>query len=226
MSIIKQLGRSQGLRSALCWLGAQYVKLVHLTSRWRIDGKDKVDRLVNGNQPIIVAFWHGHLLMMPKVWLYPIPFHMLISQHRDGELIARTVAHFGIQWVAGSTTRGGSSALRSMLKSLKAGECVGITPDGPHGPATQASDGIIAVARLSGCPVVAGTWSTSRQIKLKTWDRFRIPLPFSRGVFVWGDPIFIPKDADEAQLETCRQQVEDSLNGITLQADRAVGIAP
>ena len=223
MSLIKRLGKSQRLRGALCWIGSLYIRLVYFTGRWQIAGSDDALRYWQNGKPFILAFWHGHLLMMPKIWRQSVPIHMLISQHRDGELIARTVAHFGIHWVAGSSTRGGGAALRSMLKSLKANECVGITPDGPHGPLMQASDGIVAVARLSGCPIIPASWSARRHKRLRSWDRFRIALPFTPGIFVWGTPIFVAKDSDAAALEQSRLMVEGALNALTQQADSAMG---
>lgn len=226
MSLIKRLGKSQRLRGLLCWLASLYIRLVHATGQWRIEGDEPSRSLWDRGEPFILAFWHGHLLMMPKIWRQSVPIHMLISQHRDGELIARTVSHFGIHWVAGSSTRGGGAALRSMLKSLKSGECVGITPDGPHGPLQQASDGIIAVARLSGCPIIPAAWSARRHRRLRSWDRFRIAMPFTSGIFLWGQPIFVAKDNDDAGLERCRLQVEESLNRLAAQADDAMGHPP
>jgi lysophospholipid acyltransferase (LPLAT)-like uncharacterized protein len=151
---------------------------------------------------------------------------MLISQHRDGQFIARTVAHFGIDTVAGSSSKGGSAALRSMLRSLKQGECVGITPDGPRGPRMRASDGIVHVARMSGVPVIPCGFSSRRRKLLGSWDRFTVALPFSKGVFVWGEPIRVPADATPEQLEQARAAIETGLTAVTQSADRAMGHAP
>lgn len=223
MSWAKRIGKSEELRGALCWLGSLYIRFVYLTGRWGVINGGHAQALWDQGKPFILAFWHGRILMMPKSWRASVPIHMLISQHRDGQLIARTVSHFGIHTVQGSTTRGGSAALRSMLKFLKTGECVGITPDGPKGPRMRASDGIVAVARLSGVPILPATFAASRRTLLSSWDRFALALPFSRGVFVWGDPIMVAKDADEAAMEAARLAVEDSLNAITRDADSRVG---
>lgn len=223
MGLAKRIGKSEWLRGALCWLGSLYIRFVHLTGRWSVVNGGHAQALWDQGKPFILAFWHGRILMMPKSWRQSVPIHMLISQHRDGQLIARTVSHFGIDTVQGSTTRGGSAALRAMLKFLKSGECVGITPDGPKGPRMRASDGIVAVARLAGVPILPATFATSRRTLLGSWDRFAVAQPFSRGVFVWGDPILVPKDADEAAMEAARQAVEDSLNAITRDADARVG---
>ncbi len=223
MSWAKRIGKSEELRGLLCWLGSLYIRFVFLTGRWQVVNGGHADALWDRNSPFILAFWHGRILMMPKSWRSSVPIHMLISQHRDGQLIARTVSHFGIDTVQGSTTRGGSAALRAMLKFLKSGECVGITPDGPKGPRMRASDGIVAVARLAGVPILPATFATSRRKLLGSWDRFAVALPFSRGVFVWGDPIGVPKESDEAAMETARRAVEDSLNAITRDADARMG---
>ena len=221
--LIKRLGKSRRLRGVLCRLAALYIRFVYATGHWRVEGGETAARFWDQGQPFILAFWHEHLLMMPMIWRREVDIHMLISQHRDGQLIAQTVSHFGIHWLAGSSTRGGQAALRTMLKVLKAGQCVGITPDGPHGPRLRASDGIAAVARLSGCPVIPAVWSSAGQRRLKSWDRFRIALPFSRGVFMWGDPIEIGKDAGGEAMEDARLRIEDALNTLTERADIAVG---
>ena len=161
--------------------------------------------------------------MMPLAWRWRVPFHMLISGHRDGRIIADAVGHFGIDSIAGSTTSGGSAALRAMVRHLKHGDCVGITPDGPDGPAMRASAGIVGVARLAGVPVVPLAYATRRRRILDTWDRFHLPLPFSRGVFIWGEPIEVPADLDEAGVERYRALIEQRLNAITAEADRRVG---
>lgn len=226
MGLAKSIGKNERLRGALCWLAAQYIRLVWATGRWRVEGDAEARRLWDQGRPFILAFWHNRLLMMPRSWRRGTPIHMLISQHRDGQLIARTVAHFGIRTVAGSSTRGGAGALRGMLKALKAGECVGITPDGPKGPRQHASDGIVAVARLSGCPILPATYAVERRRLLRSWDRFVVPLPFTRGIIRWGAPLAVPRDADEAALEQARRQVEDALNALAAAADIHMGVEP
>lgn len=223
MGVAKRIGKSERLRGLLCWLVAWYIRLVHATGRWQVVGGDEAARLWDEGRPFILAFWHGRILMMPRVWRAGVPIHMLISQHRDGQLIARTVAHFGIRWLAGSSTRGGRAALRTMLKALADGECVGITPDGPKGPRMRASAGIVGVARLSGCPILPATFAVARRSVLGSWDRFVVAWPFSRGVFVWGRPIHVSADDD---VESCRLTIEAELNAITAEADRRMGLPP
>ncbi len=218
--MLKKVLKSDAARHMLCWIGAQYIRLVHLTGRWRVIRGEIPQGFWNNDEPFILAFWHGRLLLMPYCWDLSRTIHMLISQHRDGQIIARTVGHFGIKTAAGSSSRGGTAALRTMLKALKDGEYVGITPDGPRGPRMRASEGVAQVARLSGVPVIPATYAGTPHKVLGSWDRFVVASPFGRGVIVWGEPIAVGRDAD---IEEARQRIEDGLNAITAEADAMMG---
>ncbi|MBV8777145.1 MAG: lysophospholipid acyltransferase family protein [Alphaproteobacteria bacterium] len=220
---LRRLARSDRLRRILCYAIHLYIRLVYWTNRWVIEGADYPRRLRAEKRPFILAFWHGRLQMIPMAWQRLAPIHMLISSHRDGRIIADAVAYFGVQSVAGSTRRGGSAALRSMVKALAAGDCVGITPDGPKGPAMVASAGVVNVARLARAPIVPVVFATSRRLVFRTWDRMHAALPFGRGVFIWGEPIEIDPDLDEAGIERARRLVETRMNEMVALADSRVG---
>ena len=222
----RRLVRSDRLRRLLCWGIQLYIRFVYRTNRWTIEGGEIPRELRRAGRPFILAFWHGRLLMIPMAWQRLAPMHMLISAHRDGRIIADAVTYFGVASIAGSTRRGGSSALRLMLKHLAAGDCIGITPDGPRGPAMRASAGIVNVARLAGVPIVPVVFATSRRRVLASWDRFHLAKPFGRGVFLWGEPIEIDRDRDDAGLEQSRQLVERRMNEMAAEADRRVGHGP
>ena len=217
--------RGDALRRALCWLISLYIRLVYATSRWTIEGAEIPRYFHDAKRPFILAFWHGRLLMMPMAWRRDVPIHMLISGHRDGRIIADAVRHFGITSIAGSSSRGGGAALRTMVKTLKSGACVGVTPDGPRGPAEVASDGIVATARLAQVPIIPLAYATRRRRIMASWDRFHFAFPFTRGIHIWGEPITVPADADAAALDVYRRRVEDSLNALGREADRRVGHA-
>jgi lysophospholipid acyltransferase (LPLAT)-like uncharacterized protein len=217
--------RGTRLRAVLCWMIQLYIRLVYATNRWDVAGEEWPRRLRREERGFILAFWHGHLLMIPMAWQRLAPMHMLISAHRDGRIIADAVTYFGVQSIPGSTRRGGSAALRRMLKRLEAGDCVGITPDGPRGPAMVASGGIVNLARLAGAPIIPIVCATSRRKILNSWDRFNLALPFGRGVFVWGEPIEIASDLDAAGIEQARRLVETRMNEMAQEADRRVGHA-
>src|SRR5215472_7860381 len=196
--------RSERLRQIACWATHCYIRFVYLTNRWSVEGSDWTRRLTGEDRTFIVAFWHGRLLMMPLAWHRLTSFHMLISAHRDGRIIAGAMNYFGIETIAGSTRRGGSSALREMLKCLRDGGCVGITPDGPRGPPMTVSIGTVNIARIAGVPIIPLTYATSRRRLLATWDRFHLALPFGRGVYLFGEPMEIASELDEEGLETAR----------------------
>ncbi len=222
----RRIVRGGRLRRLLCWFIQLYIRLVYLTNRWTVEGFGEPRRLRDDGKSFILAFWHGRLLMIPMAWQRLAPMHMLISAHRDGRIIADAVTYFGVESIPGSTRRGGTAALRTMLKRLEAGDCVGITPDGPRGPALIASGGIVNLARLAGVAIVPVVFATSRRRVLRSWDRFHLALPFGRGVFLWGEPIAIAPDLDAEGLEAARVLVESRMNEMADEADRRVGHGP
>ncbi len=225
MKLTKRILKSKRLRRVACWIAATYLRFVGVTTRWRVVGGAEADLRWSRHEPFILAFWHGRMLLQPFCWRRDKKMNMLISRHNDGELIATTIGHFGLGTVRGSATKGGAGAMRQMLRSLKSGEHVGITPDGPRGPGMFASDGIVAVARLSGATILPCTNAVSRRKVLGSWDSMVVPLPFSRGVIVWGRPITVPREADDQATAAARQAVEDEINRITVLADGLCGVS-
>lgn len=225
-SRVKRVLASPPVQAIVAWAAAQYIRLVFATSRWTVIGAERAAGLKSAGRPLIGCFWHGRMLMMPKIWTFPTPMHMLISRHQDGQLIARTIGHLGFPTIAGSSSRGGAGALRAMVQTLAAGGCVAVTPDGPRGPRMHAAPGVVMAAKLAGAPIIPVSYSTTNALTLSSWDRFMIALPFGRGVFIWGEPIEVPPDADHAAIEVARARAETSLNQITREADRICGRRP
>ncbi len=225
MKLSKRILKSDGFRAFACWIAAWLIRLVHATNRWQVVRGDIPRQFWRDNKPFIVCFWHGRIMLMRYCWDMAHPIYMLISEHQDGQLIARTNTHFGIKTVVGSSSRGGAKAVREMVRLLNSGQYVGITPDGPRGPRMRAGEGLITVARLAGVPIIPVSYSTSRGKHLGSWDRFLVAQPFGRGVIVWGQPVEIARDADETAIEEARTQIEDSLNTVTREADDLVGRA-
>ena len=220
---LRRILRNARARHVACWFIHWYIRFIYATTSWTVEGDEWPHRLRAQGKPFILAFWHGRLLMIPMAWQRLAPMHMLISAHPDGQIIADAVTYFGVDSVAGSTSRGGSAALRSMLKRLKAGDCVGITPDGPRGPAMTASTGIVNIARLARVPILPITYATSRRRMLATWDRFHLPWPFGRGVYLWAEPIEIAEELDEVGIESARHLVETRMIEMVREAERLVG---
>jgi lysophospholipid acyltransferase (LPLAT)-like uncharacterized protein len=224
MSLVKRTARGWA-RPALCWTIQLYMRLVWATNRWTIEGGAHTDRLNAARRPYIGAFWHGRMLMMPFAWKWAMPVHMLISAHPDGRIIAEAVRYFGVDIIPGSSNHGANEALRAMVKMLRRGDCVAVTPDGPDGPAMSASSGAIAMARLAGAPIVPSSYATSRRLVLESWDRFHLPLPFGRGLILIGEPIEVAPEADAAAAENRRRLLEQRLRALTSEADRRMGHA-
>jgi lysophospholipid acyltransferase (LPLAT)-like uncharacterized protein len=164
---------------------------------------------------VIFAFWHNRLLLIPYASRGRKGV-ALISRHRDGELISRTVPRFGLESVRGSTTRGGREALRRLPDLLRAGYDVGITPDGPTGPPYKVQPGAVQLARLSGRPVIPVIFASSRPRVFNSWDRFQVPRLFSKGVFLWGPALWIGPDDD---VEEKRLVLEKNMIALTARAD-------
>lgn len=226
--LLKRLLRTKIGQEVASRLLAALVWGLARTIRWKTINPEIADTAFQNEKPIIGAFWHNRIMLMTEIWNSDRPFAMLQSKHADGRLIARTIDHLGIKDIIGSAGKGkgGGQALRSMLRALQSGTSVGITPDGPRGPRMRSSGGVIALARMSGAPIYPVTWNVSRRWVLGNWDRFIIALPFSRGVYVWGEPIHVPRDADDAQMEALRVELETRLNRLCAEADMALGTEP
>ncbi len=223
--LLKSFGRNARVRALASRLAAGYIRLVFRTGRWDHDGLDIPAGFVERGRPVIGAFWHSRLLMMVHAWTFDRPFFMLISRHRDGALIAEAIGRLGIGVVSGSTRKSGASAFRELLRMLRAGTSIGITPDGPRGPRMRIDPGVILLARLSGAPIIPATYSVRRRLLIDSWDRFLLPLPFSRGVLLCGEPVLVPRDAGAAELEALRLDLERRLIDLTAEADRRMGHA-
>ncbi len=211
-----------------------YIRLITATTRWEVLGKHNFEAARDNRDGMIVVFWHSRILMMVhERRRYPKKFWFMISEHRDGELIARAVKGFDISFARGSArnprkkakNKSGSNALRVLLKALRNGEGVGLTPDGPRGPKEKCHAGIVQLAKLSGVPIYPAAYSVKRAKFLSTWDRFHLPLPFSKGCYIYGDPIQVTASSEE-EMETARLEVEEALKRVTIEADTRMGHIP
>jgi lysophospholipid acyltransferase (LPLAT)-like uncharacterized protein len=156
--------------------------------------------------------------MMPFV--YPgKPGAILISQHRDGEYISRIATILEFEVIRGSATRGGMRAFKQMLRAIKGKLNLVITPDGPKGPRAKVKSGVIEMARLTGAPIVPVSFSAARRRFLKSWDAFLVPIPFSRAVYVWGEPMYVPPTATKDEVVKHQEALEERLDLLTMKAD-------
>jgi lysophospholipid acyltransferase (LPLAT)-like uncharacterized protein len=175
-------------------------------------------------QRCIYAFWHESLLTAST---FPTRCHVLISQHADGELIARVCGHLGIGTVRGSTTRGGVEALLDLVRVSRRSH-LAVTPDGPRGPRRRVQPGVIFLAAHTGLPVVAFGVGYSRAWRAPSWDRFAVPLPGSTAYAVGATPLQVPAGINRADLEHYRRLLEQRLLAATAAAERwaETGVRP
>lgn len=157
---------------------------------------------------MIYAFWHAHILV-PSYVGRNIGAKVLISQHRDGEYIARVIQRLGNDVERGSTTRGGARALLSMIKNVKKEKTsLAITPDGPRGPRFTVQSGVIMLGQKTCYPIVPVMVHHSRYWELPSWDRFCIPKPFSKVTLMYGNPMMIPPELRKPEVEKYRVLLE------------------
>ena len=208
-------GRELKFRAA-GWLGrgilGSYFPTVSLTR----EGEENYKRFRARGEPVIFAFWHGHLLPL-------VHFHrnegivVLVSDHSDGEYIARVILRHGFGVARGSSTRGGVKGLKGILRAAREGHDLGITPDGPKGPRQAVKLGTVVAAQLTGLPIIPVSVGANRAWHVKSWDRFMVPKPFSTLKIRYGAPIRVPREAEESALEELARQLEGELKAAALE---------
>jgi lysophospholipid acyltransferase (LPLAT)-like uncharacterized protein len=226
---MRKLIRHPAVQAGLARLLGGYLAFVVRTTRWRLEGAAPALAEIAAGRPVIVAFWHERLPLVPPLRALAaaaepraagLTPRVLVSQHRDGRFIGTIVHRFGVRMIYGSSRRGGAPAMLEMLRALREGDPVLITPDGPRGPRRRAALGVAQLAALSGAKVVPlGAASTAHRI-LPSWDRMMLPLPFGRGVLRAGEPISVPRDGAEDALPA----IAAAITAATDAADAMLGI--
>jgi lysophospholipid acyltransferase (LPLAT)-like uncharacterized protein len=191
---------------AISFLAANLIRVLRGTVRLRHHGDERVREWERTGTHFILAFWHRHLLLMPYAYRGR-RISVLVSQSRDGELIARTVARLGIDSSRGSSSRGGIAGMRSLLRKAAEGWDIAFTPDGPRGPLREVQPGVVLAAAATGLAVQPVAIAASRAKLLRSWDRFLIPLPFSTVHVVYGEPLAVERrgDLEQAAAELKRR---------------------
>jgi lysophospholipid acyltransferase (LPLAT)-like uncharacterized protein len=205
-------------QSALAALGGLMLDRLMATTRIRTEGDQHFRQFWDAGRPTVFVLWHGRLL--------PPTYHhrqqgvvTLISQHRDGEYITRVVNRWGYIAVRGSSSRGGMQALRELLRHLRAGRSLAITPDGPRGPRERLKLGPLLAAQRADAPVIPVGSAANRAWFFGGWDRFLIPKPFARLQVVYGEPVWISRDLDEAGLQAVAEEIERRMAALTRRAE-------
>ena len=147
---------------------------------------------------------------------------MLLSEHADGRIISKVIGYRHLHSIYGSKTRNGAKAAIQCVKVLRMAHCVGITPDGPKGPYQSISDGVLQIARLANVPIVPITYSIRRHRILNTWDKFMLPLPFSTGTFIVGNPLMVPSKQNEESYNQFKDLLKNEMIVLQDEADKIV----
>jgi lysophospholipid acyltransferase (LPLAT)-like uncharacterized protein len=185
--------------------------------RFEVTGEEH-QAVWRGGRPAVFVTWHGRLL--PLLYLYRGQgIVMLVSRHRDGEYLARLGRGLGYDAVRGSTTHGGSAALRELVRKVRGGRTLAITPDGPQGPREKMKPGALQVARLTEAPVIPVMAGTRQAWWVEGWDRFMIPKPFAKVRVAIGKPRYIARGTPLRGLERCAEELEAELQELKARVD-------
>ncbi|HVP15481.1 MAG TPA: lysophospholipid acyltransferase family protein [Terriglobales bacterium] len=203
--------------------------LVRLLGRsWRIELVGVAERdaeVAAGAGPCIFVFWHARLL--PLVFTHrKRGIAVLISRSRDGELISGIVERMGFVTARGSSSRGASEGMLDLIRWGERGHDLAVTPDGPRGPAGQVRPGLVHLASRTGYPIIPAAAAARAATVLPSWDRFRVPRPFTRVVAGYGEPVRVPRDLDAGAVEAWRCRIEQAIETLTRAFARRVGEAP
>ena len=211
-----------GLRYALVGgIGGFLVDSLMRTVRWDVTNEEHYLRYTRSGKPVIFVLWHGRLL--PLGYLHRGQgIYGLASQSADGEYIARLLQHWGMGMIRGSSSSGGDTAFREMVRTVRSGKSMSITPDGPRGPRQQLKMGVVQLAQLTGAPIVPIAGAATRAWWFESWDRFLVPKPFARVSVDYAEPVTIPRAAGAAELEALREKLEYTLNALLARVEERV----
>ena len=223
--MIKYIAGFKLTQLLVSFVGSVYVLFVYKTSTISLKNRKNIDSLFKKNESFIYAFWHDQLLMCPLTWQSEFEIKVLISKHRDGDIIAKLISNLGFKAIRGSThksgktrNKGGLLSARQMIKSLKKGISIGISPDGPKGPRHKVSDGILSISRLSNSPILPVGIGFKKKWVLSTWDKFIIPKPFNQITIIWGEPF--PALKNEKNTKRIKNKLESTMYSLTQRANR------
>lgn len=225
MSLRRRIENSEWLVNAVGRLVLLYLNLVQRTTRWQSEGVDEL-RAAMAEGPVLLVMWHSRLMMIAHHW--PVDSGSLSSLH-DTSPIARVVGAVHRQSrlhpMKMSAKVSNIVASRTVLKRVNDGVSIGLTADGPLGPAQQLKDPPLEWARATGLPIFCYAFSTTRQRRANSWDQLLVPRPFSKGAYVFARfPNKVPRKPDAAELENIRQDIADFINATTARADELIGL--
>jgi lysophospholipid acyltransferase (LPLAT)-like uncharacterized protein len=205
----QQSGRKRAEVAAIATLGYPLLRTLGATWRWKVSGAEHVESIKARGLYPIHSFWHGRILPA-TLYFQRRGIVVITSENYDGEWIARIITKFGYGTARGSSSRGGPKALLQLVREVKS-KGVAFTLDGPRGPAEVAQPGAVWLAKATGNPLMPFHAEAGASWTMKSWDRTQIPKPFTTVAMAIGEPLYVPRDADETTLEEWRQKLQQSL---------------
>ncbi len=209
------------------WIWSLRYRYIPLAQSFHPSGKgtNKTNGPAEAHKKYLYSFWHENILV-PAYQFRDQNISVLISRHADGQMIARAVERLGFTTVRGSSTRGGVEAIKGMVRTSR-NQHIAITPDGPKGPRRRVQVGVAFIASRSGQEVVTFGVGYASAWRLKSWDRFVLPVPFGKVILMTGQAIFVPPDLNEEQLEHYRLKIQAEMDRVqTLAEEAALGRMP
>jgi len=208
----------------LVWISSSYLTLVYRTTQWNSLGFEEFAQSLKDGTPLILVTWHGRLSMVPYAWDWRAwQFTVLGFDHPAAKVMGDTVRKLGIHLLPLSRKGPDTGVLRRAVKAFRAGHCIGVTPDGPMGPHMVMKPGTVELAAICGAKIVPLTFSVKRRFVLKTWDRFVLPLPFNRGVFVMGPAQSVPRKMSPDELLDQMERLRATMSRLDEAADAHFG---
>lgn len=197
------------------------LQLVAITARVRLVGFDELLARWGRQERVILAFWHDRAVMMP-LQVRGQPVCIMNSQSHDGEIVSRAIARWGIRSVRGSATRGGLRGFMQLVAAYRGGENLVLAPDGPRGPRHEVKPGIIQLAKATGAPIFPVSYAARPCLRLGSWDRMIVPLPFARVAYAVEPPVAVARDAGADDVEVARCELERRLEAAERAAEAAL----
>ena len=232
--LLRKITYSWLFQELICLIVMTYMRLVYYSSKKVFVNREVLVEAAKNKTPLIIVFWHNRLMMTCFSVQKPEKLHpdhkmmVLASKHGDGKFGGRVMEKMGMMSILGSSNDGrkasrgiGVGSFKKILVGLKKGNFLGLTPDGPRGPNQKVNGEIINIARISGAKILPMSCSTSRHKKLKTWDKFYMPLPFSKLCFHFdSEAIEVSKDAEESEMEEIKKRVEKRMNFVQTKSQK------
>lgn len=233
---MKSILRSSPVQFILSQLIWAYMALIGRTVRWTIEGAEHMDALWEQPEGFIIASWHSRIIMLPTIWTQHLrkrygdakTASILISLSRDGEFVARASEQLGLHIIRGSSAnrkkaqknKGAAAAIREVGELLDQGAAVCMTVDGPRGPRQRAGMGAVVLAQRKQAKIITYALACSPAKRFNSWDNFVVPLPFTKGTIIIGEPIDVDRSIE---AEAIRLQLESELNAATKKAEEMCG---